>query len=199
MIAHLSGTISSVGADDVIVDVGGFGMRILTTPATIATLNRGQEATLQTSLVVREDSLTLYGFAEAAERDLFEFVQTASGIGPKVARAMLSVLSPNQLNTAISDADTSTLTTVPGIGRKGADRIIIELRDRVSEAVPSAPTHGPKGHTRSQVTEALIGLGWSAKESERAVDEVMFEHDDGQAPEVTAMLRRALQMLSRSQ
>lgn len=199
MIAHLHGTVAQVGADDVIIDVGGVGMRVLSVPETTSALTSGHDVTLQTSLVVREDSLTLYGFAETVQRDLFELVQTASGVGPKVARAMLSVLSPEQLTSAIADADTATLTTVPGIGRKGADRIIIELRDRVNQQPISkpAPASGRQAHT--QVVEALNGLGWSTSEAAKAVDAVQAEFDTDQNPEVSAMLRRALQLLSRAQ
>lgn len=199
MIAHLHGTVAQVGADDVIIDVGGVGMRVLSVPETTSALTSGHDVTLQTSLVVREDSLTLYGFAETVQRDLFELVQTASGVGPKVARAMLSVLSPEQLTSAIVDADTATLTTVPGIGRKGADRIIIELRDRVNQQPISkpAPASGRQAHT--QVVEALNGLGWSTSEAAKAVDAVQAEFDTDQNPEVSAMLRRALQLLSRAQ
>jgi len=192
VIAHVSGTVAHIGADDIVVDIGGVGLHIFSTPATAASLRRQQEVTLHTSLVVREDSLTLYGFGETAERDLFELVQTASGVGPKVARAMLSVLSPDQLTAAIAEADTATLTTVPGIGRKGADRIVIELQDRVSKAASPAPATGSQ--SRTQVLEALTGLGWSSKDAETAVAQVEAEGNQS----VSVMLRQALQTLSKT-
>src|SRR5699024_469976 len=186
------GEVAQIGADDIVVDIGGVGLRVFSTPATAASLRRQQEVTLHTSLVVREDSLTLYGFGETAERDLFELVQTASGVGPKVARAMLSVLSPDQLTAAIAEADTATLTTVPGIGRKGADRIVIELQDRVSKAASPAPVSGSQ--SRTQVLEALTGLGWSSKDAETAVAQVEAEGNQS----VSVMLRQALQTLSKT-
>src|SRR5699024_1643985 len=161
------GEVAQIGADDIVVDIGGVGLHIFSTPATAASLRRQQEVTLHTSLVVREDSLTLYGFGETAERDLFELVQTASGVGPKVARAMLSVLSPDQLTAAIAEADTATLTTVPGIGRKGADRIVIELQDRVSKAASPAPVSGSQ--SRTQALEALPGQGGPTRDAKRAL------------------------------
>lgn len=194
MIAHVRGTVAQTGADDIVVDIGGVGLRVFSTPATTSALRTQQEVTLHTSLVVREDSLTLYGFGETAERDLFELVQTASGVGPKVARAMLSVLTPDQLTTAIAEADTATLTTVPGIGRKGADRIIIELQDRVNKVAAPAPASGSQ--SRTQVLEALTGLGWSSKDADKAIAQV--ESEGQPSAEVSVMLRQALQTLSKT-
>src|SRR6201993_4710514 len=131
MIAHLSGTVAGVGLDGAVIEVGGVGLRVQCTPDTLATLKPGESAQVATSLVVREDSLTLFGFASEDERNVFELLQTASGVGPRLALAMLAVHSPDALRRAVSAEDLRTLTMVPGIGNKGAQRIILELRDRL--------------------------------------------------------------------
>lgn len=194
MIASLRGTVAAVSLGSVVLDVGGVGYLAHCTPTTIAGLRLGQEARLATSLVVREDSLTVYGFADETERDMFELVQTASGVGPKVAQAMLAVLDPDRIRTAIAQGDLATLTSVPGIGRKGAERIVVELKDRVGLATSAAPTGAPSW--REQVHEALLGLGWGAKDAERAVDAVAA--DVGDEPDVSAVLRAALRTLARA-
>ncbi len=198
MIASVRGPVEHVGLDRVVVDVGGVGMLLLTTPATAAACQRGREATLATSLVVREDSLTLYGFGTGEERDTFETVQTVSGVGPRLALAMLSVMSPDELGAALSAGDVRSLTRVPGIGKKGAERMVLELRDKVTAPSASPPGAGPAaagGPWRDQVTEALVGLGWTARQSVDAVDAVAA--DLGPAPEVSAVLRAALRELGR--
>src|SRR5690606_37740220 len=134
----------------------------------LATLRQGHEATVPTSMVVREDSLTLFGFSDDDEKACFELVQTASGVGPKLAQAVLSVLSPDALRRAISSDDVKTLTKVPGIGQKGAQRIILELRDRIGVVAPggeSASGGGARDAWRDQVLQGLVGLGWSAKDA----------------------------------
>ena len=137
MIASVRGTVLHAGLDRVVVEVGGVGMLLHTTPATAGSVHRGQEAALATTLVVREDSLTLYGFATDDERDVFEQVQTVSGVGPRLALAMLSVMPPDRLRAAIGGGDVAALTKVPGIGKKGAERMVLELRDKIG--LPSAP------------------------------------------------------------
>lgn len=198
MIATLRGTVLHVGLDQVVVEVGGVGLLTHTTPGTAAALRTGGEATLSTTLVVREDALTLYGFGTGEERDLFELVQTVSGVGPRIALAMLAVATPDQIRAAIAGGDVVALVKTPGIGKKGAERIVLELKDKVGPIsttgdpdVPAAPTDG--GH--DQVAEALIGLGWSAKQADDAVAKVVTA-----APEVTevsALLRAALRELGR--
>lgn len=195
MIAHVRGTVAALSLNAVVIDVGGLGHQILCTPATIATLRLGAEATVWTSLVVREDSLTLYGFAGAEERDMFELVQTASGVGPKVAQAMLAVLPPDRLRAAIAGADHATLTQVPGIGRKGAERIVVELKDRVGVV---AATATGAGTWRAQVHEALVGLGWSARDADAAIERVAGPGTDGtDPPDVSTVLRDALRSMDR--
>lgn len=200
MIAFVRGTVAAVTLTSAVVEVGGVGMELLCTPNTLATLRLGDSATLPTSLVVREDSLTLFGFADDDERTTFELLQTASGVGPKLAQAMLAVLPPDALRAAVAAEDVKTLTRVPGIGQKGAQRIILELRDRLG-----APTGGRSGAVapapsawRDQVTQGLVGLGWSAREAEKAVDQVAVGVSPGETPDVGTLLREALRTLSKA-
>jgi holliday junction DNA helicase RuvA len=199
MIAFVRGQVATVGLTSAVVEVGGIGLELLCTPGTLATLRPGQAATLPTSMVVREDSLTLFGFLDDDERSTFELVQTASGVGPKLAQAMVAVLSPEDLRAAVAHEDVKTLTRVPGIGQKGAQRIILELRDRIGAptgqaGVPAAP--GAQADWRGQVQQGLVGLGWSVKEADKAVEAVAPEAGD--APDVGALLRAALRTLSRA-
>ncbi|WP_456694634.1 Holliday junction branch migration protein RuvA [Aeromicrobium sp. P5_D10] len=194
MIAHVRGPVAGVTITSAVIDVGGVGMQVMCTPSTIATLRIGTEVQLSTSMVVREDSLTIFGFATNDERDMFELVQTASGIGPKVAQAMLAVLDPDRLRQAIGQGDLATLTTVPGIGRKGAERIVLELKDRVGV---TSQTISAGGAWRTQVHEALLGLGWSAREAEAALDHAASELPAGSTPDVSQILRDALRSLAK--
>lgn len=199
MIAFVRGQVATVGLTSAVVEVGGVGLELMCTPGTLATLRSGQTTTLPTSMVVREDSLTLFGFLDEDERATFELVQTASGVGPKLAQAMIAVLSPEDLRTAVAHEDVKTLTRVPGIGQKGAQRIILELRDRIgAPAAPgAAPAAGAAGADwRGQVQQGLVGLGWSVKEADKAVETVAPEA--GEAPDVGALLRAALRTLSRA-
>jgi Holliday junction DNA helicase RuvA len=199
VIASVRGSVLHVGLDRVVVEVGGVGMLVHTTPGTASALRRGQEAALSTTLVVREDALTLYGFGGDDERDMFEQVQTVSGVGPRLALAMLSVMAPDRIRAAISGSDVAALTKVPGIGKKGAERMVLELRDRIG--VPAAAAGGapaspaPVAHWRAQVSEALVGLGWSAKQADDAVERV--GSTAGENPNVSEMLRAALRELGR--
>ena len=199
MIASLSGTVRTVSLDSAVLVVGGVGYRVLATPTTLAGLRTGAEAELATSLVVREDSLTLFGFADDAERDAFELLQTVTGIGPRLALAMLAVHTPDLLRTAIATEDYAALMRVPGIGRKGAQRIVLDLTDRIgppSGSAPSAPEAAPSAPARyAEVGEALIGLGWTAKQAEAAVLAVTAELEGEQ--EVAVVLRAALRQLGR--
>lgn len=191
MISSVRGRVLSVGLDHTVVEVGGVGLAVQATPATLATLRTGTEAVLATALVVREDSLTLYGFADAEARDLFGLLQTVSGIGPRIAMATLAVLEPAQLRAALADGNVTVLTQVPGIGRKGAERLIIELRDKVG-ALPAAAAPTPNGNVRGSVVEALVGLGFPAKQAEQAVDGVLAGNGHGNQATV---LRKALATL----
>lgn len=205
MIASVSGTTAHVGLDHVVIEVGGVGLLVRTTPTTAAGLRLGVEARLFTSLIVREDSLTLFGFSAPAERDLFDTVQTVSGVGPRLALAMLSVHDPDALRLALSGGDIAALTKVPGIGKKGAERLVLELRDKIgalpgagagATGGPAAAAAGPSGAPwRDQVREALVGLGWSAKQADDATERVAAAL--GSAPPVAEALRAALRELGR--
>ncbi|MBB2988182.1 Holliday junction branch migration protein RuvA [Terracoccus luteus] len=200
MIASLSGTVSKVGLDSVVVEVGGVGMLVHTTPATAVSVRLGQPARLATTLVVREDSLTLYGFATDDEKTVFETVQTVSGVGPRLALAMLAVHSPDAVRLALGSGDLAALTKVPGIGKKGAERLVLELRDKLG-ALPGSvdaavPAPRPQADEwRDQVLEALVGLGWTARQAEAALDKVA--PGAGEGASVSALLRAALQELGR--
>jgi Holliday junction DNA helicase RuvA len=196
MIAHVRGRVAALTLTSAVIDVGGVGMQVMCTPGTIASLRLGTEVQLSTSMVVREDSLTIFGFAETDERDMFELVQTASGVGPKVAQAMLAVLDPDRLRQAIGQGDLATLTTVPGIGRKGAERIVVELKDRVG--VPTRAASGAAPAWREQVHEALLGLGWSARDADAAVERVAGGLAPGETPDVSTALRDALRSLAKA-
>ncbi|MCP2246648.1 Holliday junction branch migration protein RuvA [Lentzea aerocolonigenes] len=192
MISSLRGQVQHVGLDHAVVEVGGVGFAVQMTPTTLATLRRGEEASLATTLVVREDSLTLFGFADAEARELFGLLQTVSGIGPRIALATLAVLEPDKLRHALAEGNITVLTQVPGIGKKGAERLIIELRDKVGALpAPAAPSHS---QTRDHVVEALLGLGFPAKAAEQTVDGVLADNPD---QSTSAVLRRALATLGR--
>src|SRR5215472_8384219 len=137
MISHLDGTVSAVAPEGAVIEVGGVGLLVQCTPGTLATLRRGERARVATSLVVREDALTLFGFAADDERDVFELLQTASGVGPRLALAMLAVFTPDELRRAVAAEDVTALTRVPGIGRKGAQRIVLELAGRLGPPAPA--------------------------------------------------------------
>ena len=138
MIAHLDGLVCAIAPEGAVIEVGGVGLLVQATPGTLAGLRTGERARVATSLVVREDALTLYGFASDDERDVFELVQTCSGVGPRLALAMLASFSPDGLRQAIASEDVAALTRVPGIGRKGAQRIVLELAGR-----PARPPRRP--------------------------------------------------------
>ena len=209
MIAHLNGTVAGVGLDGAVIDIGGVGLRVQCTPDTLATLKPGERARVATSLVVREDSLTLFGFGTDDERNVFELLQTASGIGPRLALAMLAVHSPEALRRAVAAEDIKSLTMVPGIGTKGAQRIILELKDRLG--APSDPAAGngfapvrrAAPSWREQVATGLVNLGWSARDAEAAIAAVEADAGaadsgtDGQQPDVATALRAALRKLSK--
>jgi Holliday junction DNA helicase RuvA len=201
MIAFVSGQVTAAGPDGAVVDVGGVGLSVHCTPTTLAGLRVGDRARVPTSLVVREDSLTLYGFADEDERSVFELLQTASGVGPRLALAMLAVHPPNALRRAVATEDLTALTKVPGIGKKGAQRIVLELKDRLAGPVDDDAAAAPAAAAaaapwRAQVQTGLVNLGWSAKDAEAAVDAVAAELDGHEPPDVATLLKSALKKLS---
>jgi holliday junction DNA helicase RuvA len=196
MISRVRGQVLGIGLDHVVVEVGGVGLAITATPATLATLRTGTEAVLATALVVREDSLTLFGFADKQALELFTLLLTVSGIGPRIAMATLAVLDPDQLRAALAEGSVTVLTQVPGIGRKGAERLIIELRDKVGSLASAAAESvvSGAGQVRGSVVEALVGLGFAARQAEQAVDAVMA--GNGTA-DTSTVLRTALATLGK--
>jgi holliday junction DNA helicase RuvA len=207
MIAHLDGTVAAVAPDGAVIDVGGVGLLVQCTPTTLAGLRPGERARVATSLVVREDSLTLYGFASDDERTTFELLQTATGVGPRLALAMLAVFSPDALRRAVASEDLAALTTVPGIGRKGAQRIVLELAGRLGAPAGefSALGNGAASAAtrvapwREQVQAGLVSLGWQAREADQAITIIEPEvAGAGTEVDVAAALRAALRVLGRS-
>jgi len=201
MIASLAGTVGAVGPDAAVVEVGGVGLAVVCTPDTLANLRVGETARLATSLVVREDALTLYGFSSEDERAVFETLQSVSGVGPRLAQAVLAVHSPDAVRAAVATEDVAAFMLVPGIGRKGAQRILLELKDRLTTPSEAADRvvrlPGQAGPDwREQLRSALLGLGWSNREVGDALTTV--SPDAGPDPDVAVLLRRSLQLLSKS-
>ena len=217
MISHLDGMVCAIAPEGAVIEVGGVGLLVQCTPGTLATLRIGERARVATSLVVREDALTLYGFAGDDERDVFELAQTATGVGPRLALAVLAVFTPDGLRRAIAAEDVTALTRVPGIGRKGAQRIVLELAGRLGSPATAAGTAAAGAPAprpalwRDQVRVGLVNLGWPARDADQAIAAV--EADMAEQPaaaagapapaangdiDVAVALRAALQKLSRA-
>ncbi|WP_216903159.1 Holliday junction branch migration protein RuvA [Nocardia alni] len=200
MIASVRGEVLEIGLDHAVIEAAGVGYRLNATPATLATLTRGEESRLYTAMIVREDSMTLFGFADTEARELFGLLQTVTGVGPRLAMAVLAVLEPEALRKALAESNVAALTRVPGIGKRGAERMVVELRDKVN-LVPvqsGPPGSGPAPvvtPVRDQVVEALIGLGFPAKQAEPAVDAVLAEQPD---LDTSKALRAALGTLGKN-
>lgn len=192
MIASVRGEVVEIALDHAVVEAAGVGYKVMCTPSTLGTLRRGVESRLITAMIVREDSQTLYGFADGESRDLFTTLLGVSGVGPKIALATLAVYDAQSLRQALADGDVTALTRVPGIGKRGAERMVLELRDKIG-AVPGNSAF--TGHSvRGPVVEALVGLGFAAKAAEEATDKVLA--DDPEATTSSA-LRSALSMLGK--
>ncbi|BBA96023.1 putative Holliday junction DNA helicase [Actinacidiphila reveromycinica] len=206
MIAFVSGPVAALAPDTAVIEVGGIGMAVQCSPGTLSALRLGEPARLATSLVVREDSLTLYGFADDDERQVFELLQTVSGVGPRLAQTMLAVHSPDALRAAVAAGDEKALTAVPGIGKKGAQRLLLELKDRLGAPVgaqaAAAPAQGPRAVAppswSEQLLAALVGLGYAPREAEEAVTAVTPQAEAAPEPNVGTLLRAALQTLNRT-
>jgi Holliday junction DNA helicase RuvA len=199
MIASVRGEVLEVALDHVVIEAAGVGYRVNATPSTLSTLRTGTEARLITAMIVREDSMTLYGFADADTRDLFLTLLSVSGVGPRLAMATLAVHDAGALRQALHDADVTALTRVPGIGKRSAERMVLELRDKVGAGVAAggaSPGAALNGHAiRGPVVEALVGLGFAVKQAEEATDKVLAADHDATT---TAALRAALSMLGKS-
>lgn len=194
MIASVSGEVIDIALDHVVVECAGVGYRVLATPPTLGTLSRGAHVRLLTAMMVREDSMTLYGFTDPEARDLFGLLQTVTGVGPRLAMATLAVLEPDSLRRALAESDAKALTAVPGIGKRVAERLVVELRDKVTAgpagvASPGAPVSAGVG---SQVVEALVGLGFTEGAAEKAVAAVLADNADADS---ATLLRAALTSL----
>lgn len=195
MIASVHGEVLDIALDHVVIEAAGVGYKVMATPSTLATLHRGGEARLITAMIVREDSMTLYGFADSDARDLFLTLLSVSGVGPKIALATLAVYDAPALRQALADGDVTALTRVPGIGKRGAERMVLELREKVGTVIAAAGAPTLNGHAvRGPVVEALVGLGFAVKPAEEATDKVLANE-----PEATtsSALRAALSMLGK--
>lgn len=190
MISFVRGTVVRRMPNAAIIDVGGIGYQVFATPTTLGELRTGDEALLHTSFIVKEDSMTLYGFLTEDEVSVFDTLLSVSGIGAKIALAVLSVHTPDSLRSAVSSQSVGALTQVPGIGKKGAQRILLELGSKLGPASASVQTDSASG---ASVVEALVGLGWNEADAQAAVREVEAEGSTGQSQ----MLREALKKLGR--
>lgn len=210
MISFVRGVVVRVGTDQVVVDLGSVGLTVMCTPATALSLRTGDHVELVTSLVIREDAWTVYGFTDPDERTVFEQVQTVGGIGPRIALALLGALTPDELRSAVASADERVLTAVPGIGRKGAQRLILELADRLGPAtgarVAAASSAASQSGWRQAVAGGLVSLGWSAREADAAVDRLdpdlvaQADADESAAgtADIAVLLKAALRALDRA-
>ncbi|MGH3961069.1 Holliday junction branch migration protein RuvA [Mycobacterium sp.] len=196
MIASVRGEVLEVALDHVVIEAAGVGYKLMATPSTLATLRRGGEARLITAMIVREDSMTLYGFPDPDARDLFLTLLGVSGVGPKIALATLAVYGAPALRRVLADGDVTALTRVPGIGKRGAERMVLELRDKIGPVGASTAAATVNGHAvRTPVVEALVGLGFAAKQAEDATGQVLVNE-----PEATtsSALRAALSLLGKN-
>ena len=197
MIASVEGRVAALTGEGVVVVVGGVGLALHNNAGTRARLRVGEQALLSTSLVVREDSLTLYGFGDDDERAMFELLQTASGVGPRVAQAVLTVHTPDAVRRALATEDLAALCLVPGIGRKGAQRMVLELKDKAGLPGTSAAVPAQTGW-RDTLCQALVGLGWSSTQADEVVAALAAEHPGATEADVPSLLRAALAQLGRA-
>jgi Holliday junction DNA helicase RuvA len=196
MIASVRGEVLEVALDHAVIEAAGVGYRVNATPSTLATLRSGAEARLITAMIVREDSMTLYGFCDADNRDLFQTLLSVSGVGPRLAMATLAVHDATALRQALADGDVTALTRVPGIGKRSAERMVLELRDKVGSVAGSGAAPAVNGHAvRTPVVEALVGLGFAVKQAEDATDKVLAADRDAST---STALRAALALLGKA-
>jgi holliday junction DNA helicase RuvA len=196
MISSVRGEVLEVALDHAVIEAAGIGYRVNATPSTLATLRQGTEARLVTAMIVREDSMTLYGFPDSDTRDLFLTLLSVSGVGPRLAMATLAVHDAAALRQALADGDVAALTRVPGIGKRGAERMVVELRDKVGLVGATVGAPAVNGHAvRSPVVEALVGLGFAARQAEEATDKVLAGDHDATT---SSALRTALSLLGKA-
>ncbi len=192
MIASVHGTVLRIGTSRVVIDVGGIGLSIFATPTTLSGLREGNTVTLFTSLVVREDSLSLFGFADEDERETFDILQGVSGVGPKLALAVLSVHAPDALRAAVASEDAAALQRVSGIGKKGAQRLLLELGNKLGPATGTIPAVSVPKASESDVVDELVGLGWPERDARAAYESAAASEPDAS---VALLLRSSLQIL----
>lgn len=191
MISRVLGTVAQVGVDDVVVLYGGLGFKVFIVPPLASELHKGDEIELYTHLIVREDALTLYGFKTEEERKVFEILMSVTGIGPRIGLAALSVFSPNDLRRAVADQDTATLSRIPGVGKKVASRMLVELGDKLGLPAQLPEASAPSaGVVEAEVKAALIGLGWNETKAESVLSEL-----GGNGLNASDLLRAALMKL----
>ncbi|MGV0717894.1 Holliday junction branch migration protein RuvA [Mycolicibacterium sp. XJ662] len=194
MIASIRGEVLDVALDHVVIEAAGVGYKVMATPSALATLRRGSDARLITAMIVREDSMTLYGFPDGDARDLFLTLLGVSGIGPSIALGALAMYDGPTLRQAIAESDITALTRIPKVGKKTAELMVLSLRDKMGAVTPSGATVLNGHSVRGPVVEALVGLGFAAKQAEEATDKVLA--NDPEATQSTA-LRAALSMLGK--
>jgi holliday junction DNA helicase RuvA len=195
VISSVRGEVLDIALDHVVIEAAGVGYKLMAAPSTLATLRRGSEARLITAMIVREDSMTLYGFPDADARDVFLTLLGVSGVGPKIALATLAVYDATTLRQALADGDVTALTRVPGIGKRSAERLVLELRDKIGPVLPS-PSASLNGHSvRGPVVEALVGLGFAARQAEEATDKVLANEPGATT---STALRSALSLLGKT-
>jgi len=196
MISSIRGPVLEIRLDSLVVGIGGVGMTVMCSPDTISQARVDNEITLFTSLIVREDSLTLFGFANSENREMFEVVQGVSGFGPKLAFTIISSLPADELRTAIGNEDVARLKQTPGVGAKGAQRLVLELKDRIGTPSSGVKRSGTSSaQWQIQVEQGLLGLGWSPRDAQRAISAVI-EEGSADSQDTSELLRRALQILA---
>ncbi len=201
MIAQLTGTVVGMSATAIVLDVNGVGYVVNSTNTVVTRARVGETMKVYTALVVREDSMTLFGFSSVDEREAFEMVQKAPGVGPKLASTIVNCLDPTRLRVAIQSGDVATLCSVPGIGKRGAEKIIVELKDKVA-SLGSDQTESKTVQStalwRGQISSGLQSLGWSAKDSEAACDAIADEVEASVEISLGQMMKLALAHLGRN-
>jgi Holliday junction DNA helicase RuvA len=199
MIASVSGVVKATTLNSAVIEVGGVGIQVALPARFAASLIIGTHAEIFTTLVVREDSLTLFGFERASSRDFFDLLQTVSGIGPKVAQSALSIYEPEELASAIASENSAALERIPGLGKKGAQRTVLELKDKVSDlARTQSSGSSAHSHWRTQLQSALIGLGFTARDAESTIDVVASDLGTKvDQTDISQLLKLALQTRGR--
>jgi holliday junction DNA helicase RuvA len=201
MIAFVRGRVVGISGEVVVVDMGALGINVHCTDAVIRSSHVGAPIDIPATLIVREDSMTVFGFADSEERSLFDLLQTVSGVGPRVALAILSTLGADRLRSAIAAEDLAVLTSVSGVGKKGAERMVVELRDKVTAVPGVTPRSVAHDGWQSQVRTGLLGLGWAPRDADAAIASVETDDvwaDAVSSADVAVLLRAALRGLDRA-